>query len=97
MKRGLRSARRAAYAATCISYCAVSGSSVAWLKFVYGGLRGGFRRRFWSRRRVAAFVTAVNEGLDPGDQILVTEVKVPGRMACRVMMPKSHRGKRDPS
>jgi hypothetical protein len=40
MKRGLRSARRAAYAATCISYCAVSGSSVAWLKFVYGGASG---------------------------------------------------------
>jgi hypothetical protein len=36
---------------------------------------------------LAALVPAVDECLDRGDEVL-TEVKVPRRMACRVVMPK---------
>ena len=36
--------------------------------------------------RLTAFVPAIDEGLDRGDEVL-TEVKVPRRMAWRMMMP----------
>ena len=49
---------------------------------------GGFRRRFWASRtaRPLSFQLSMNVRIAPMRSL--TEVKVPRRIACRVMMPK---------